>query len=61
MLALIEREHAHLCAFFHCNVTLRDRHDDFADQANAVGIGAMRRRPASSSAAAHFSGRHFVF
>jgi hypothetical protein len=34
--------------FFNCNVTLRDRHDDFADQVNASGIGAMRRRAARS-------------
>jgi hypothetical protein len=34
--------------FSNCNVTLRDRHDDFADQINAAGIGAMRRRSAPS-------------
>jgi hypothetical protein len=39
------RIYAHI---LNCNVTLRDRHDDFADQVNAVGIGAMRRRSARS-------------
>jgi len=34
--------------FLNCNVTLRDRHDDFADQVNAIGIGAMRRLAALS-------------
>jgi hypothetical protein len=51
--------------FCSCNVTPRDRHDDFADQTDDVGIGATRQRCAAMSeninAAARFSGRHFVF
>jgi hypothetical protein len=55
-----------ICAHFsNCNVTLRDRHDDFADQVNAVGIGAnaptLGATVAPSMRLAHFSGRHFVF
>src|SRR5438128_2007158 len=43
LLALIERKCARLIAFFRFQSAPRDRHDDFADQIDDVGIGAAGR------------------
>jgi hypothetical protein len=39
-------------------IASRERHDDFADQIDAAGIGATRHH---ATQVAHFSGRHFIF
>ncbi|RXH26354.1 hypothetical protein XH99_20685 [Bradyrhizobium nanningense] len=53
LLALIEQDSMHSNAFSRFNVAPRDRHDDFADQTDDVGIGATRYSSRRGNAARH--------